>query len=258
MKLYGRNFTLVASLLFITLAITLAPRKGSGNPSFNLRQGTSQEIGPDDDLPILDIRHSDTVASAQKERKHRHSLRQDRQIAELPAGVEPLPLPSHALIRLPAIPVVQSNAVIVGEVTDRRVVMTDDKLGIYSEFSISINKVFKDDQSLLGVGGVLSASRPGGAVRFPSGRVQRYTTSRQGYPQQGKLYILFLKRDEEGDFTILTGYEVKGALVQPLDGKRNIASGDDDLQFGIYRGVSQESFLNDLQRALQQALGGKR
>jgi len=61
---------------------------------------------------------------------------------------------------------------------------------------------------------VITASRPGGAVRFPSGRIQQYTVSRQGYPQQDKVYVLFLKRDEEADYSIQTGYEVVAGELQ--------------------------------------------
>jgi hypothetical protein len=89
---------------------------------------------------------------------------------ELPASVEPLPLSSHAWIRLPALPVEQSNVIILGKVTDRRAVLTEDRLGVYSEFSISVSEIFKDDLNLVFSGQVITASRPGGAVRFPSGR----------------------------------------------------------------------------------------
>lgn len=99
---------------------------------------------------------------------------------------------------------------------------------------------------------VITASRPGGAVRYPSGKIQKYTISLVGYPQQNKVYVLFLKRDEVGDYSIFTGYEVNGSVVQPLDGQRNLPKNEPDLQFGIYRGVSLESFRNALQKAIQQ------
>lgn len=104
---------------------------------------------------------------------------------------------------------------------------------------------------------MITASRPGGAVRFPSGRIQRYTVSKQGYPQQHKVYVLSIKRDEEGNYAIQTGYEVIGTVVQPLDGKRDLPKNEPDLQFGIYRGLTLGSFRNDLQKALQHAQGGR-
>jgi hypothetical protein len=63
-------------------------------------------------------------------------------------------------------------------------------------------------------------SRPGGTVRFASGKVQRYTISKLGYPRQGGAYVLFLKWDEQGDFSVLTGYELRNNKVVPLDGDK--------------------------------------
>ena len=257
MRIYGRRLTLLVIFLPLTVALTLLAWSGSANQSAKPQEATKQEATPENDVPVLDLKHAETTGSDQlKGRKRRNSLRQDRKIAELPASVEPLPLSSHTWIRLPALPVEQSNVIILGKVTDRRAVLTDDRLGVYSEFSISVNEIFKDDLNLVFIGQVITASRPGGAVRFPSGRIQQYTVSRQGYPQQDKVYVLFLKRDEEGDYSIQTGYEVNGSVVQPLDGRRDLPKNERDLQFGIYRGVTVESFRNALQKALQQTGGG--
>jgi hypothetical protein len=257
MRIYGRRLTLLVIFLPLTVALTLVAWSGSANQSASRQEANKQETTPENDVPVLDLKHAETTGSDQlKGRKRRNSLRQDRKIAELPASVEPLPLSSHTWIRLPALPVEQSNVIILGKVTDRRAVLTDDRLGMYSEFSISVSEIFKDDLNLVFIGQVITASRPGGAVRFPSGRIQQYTVSRQGYPQQDKVYVLFLKRDEEGDYSIQTGYEVNGSVVQPLDGKRDLPKNEPDLQFGIYRGVTVESFRNALQKALQQTGGG--
>jgi len=136
-------------------------------------------------------------------------------------------------------------------------VLTDDKAGIYSEFSVKISEIFKDDLKGFFVDQVITTTRRGGAVRFPSGKIQKYTISLQGYPQQGKVYLLFLKRDGVGDYTIISGYEINGSVVQPLDGKRNPPKNEPDMQFGIYRGARFESLRNALQTALQQTSGGK-
>lgn len=88
-------------------------------------------------------------------------------------------------------PIEQSNAIIFGKVTGRRAVLMDDKFGIYSEFSIKISEIFKDDLSAFFTDQGITTSRPGGAVRFPSGKVQEYTISLQGYPQQDKVVYSF-------------------------------------------------------------------
>jgi hypothetical protein len=241
MKRMGSSLTLIVFFISVVLISTFAAHKSGDTLAYNLQQPAA-----DADMPLVEFVNADNPATIQKARKRRGSLRQDKSIAELPAGVEPLPLAAHLWARLPALPVAQSNAVVLGEITGRRAILTDDKLGIYSEFSIHLVRVFKDDQGVLRGGGSVEASRLGGAVRFPSGRIQEYTVFSQGYPKQGRLYVLFLKRDEEGDFSILTGYDLSSPGVTPLDGDPG-----DKLQFGIYRGVKQELFLGDLGKALQ-------
>jgi hypothetical protein len=256
MRIRRKRLTWAAISLALTLAFTLAAWSGSANQNANPQETQKQEITPEKDIPVLDLKLAEATGSDQlKGRKRRNSLRQDKKIAELPPEVEPLPFSAHTFARLPALPVEQSDVIILGKVTDRRAVLANDRLGIYSEFSITVTEIFKDDLNLFFVGEVITASRPGGAVRFSSGRIQQYTVSNQGYPQQDKVYVLFLKRDEDGDFAIQTGYEVVENVVQPLDGKRKLPKNERDLKFGIYRGVSLESFRDSLQKALQQGGG---
>lgn len=257
MKFHGRSLTLLVAFAALTLALTFAAWSGSASQSVSPQEADKQQATPENDLPVLDLKHAEKTASEQlKGRKRGHSLRQHRRIEELPAGAEPIASSAHGRQWLPALPVEESNAIVLGKVTERRAVLMDDKLGIYSEFSIKICEIFKDDLRGLFMDQVITASRPGGAVRFPSGKIQQYTISRQGYPQQDKVYVLFLKRDEEGYYAILTGYEIDGSVVQPLDGQRNLPKNEPDLQFGIYRSASLESFRNALQKALQPAKGG--
>lgn len=254
MSLMRRRVIPLCGIFLVLLAGFMMAENGIGQQvTTSLAYGQQQSEG-DAELPLVEFVNADNPAVAQKTRKHRHSLRQDKSIAELPAGVEPLPVAAHQLARLPPLPVMQSNVVVLGDVTNRTAILTDDKLGVYSEFSIHLVKIFKDDQGVLGAGGLVEASRLGGAVRFPSGRIQRYTVSRQGYPQKGKLYVLFLSRDEDGDFSILTGYELSDAGMAPLDGD---SQAENDLQFRIYRGVKQELFLTELQKALRASTGGR-
>src|SRR5215210_6536062 len=206
MRIYGRGFTLTIVFATITLGLTLMAWSGSANQGDG-PQANKQEITPENDVPVLDLKEAEKAAPEQlKGRKRGQSLHQ--RIEELPAGAEPLPFSWHFWGRVPALPVEESNAIVLGKVTDRRAVLMDDKVGIYSEFSIKISEIFKDDLKGFFIDQVITTTRRGGAVRFPSGKIQKYTISSQGYPQQGKVYLLFLKRDEVGDYSIFTGYEV--------------------------------------------------
>ena len=70
-------------------------------------------------------------------------------------------------------------------------------------------------------------------------------------PTKNHNYVLFLKREEEGDFTILTGYELANNLVTPLDGDET------GLAFSYYKNVDQAQFLKDLQAAIVKGGGVK-
>lgn len=250
MKFDKRTLTLIAVVAAALLALTLAHGGGNNTLAFG-----AQETSGDNDAPVLDYAQAGPGTAAPKAKKNR-GLRQDRAIEELPGAIEPLPTSLHLWAGLPALPVAQSDAVVLGDVIDRRANLTDDRMSVFSEFSVRIDTVFKDAQGLPGAGGAVWASRPGGNVRFASGKVQRYTAAKLGYPQQGKRYVLFLKRDEQGDFSIITGYELRAAKVLPLDG----SSGGDpkgELQFAVYSGASQEAFLGELKKAVQAAAGGQ-
>lgn len=243
-----RNIILLAIIAGAVLMLALTFGRGGGT----LASGR-QDVSNDNDAPVLEYRQAGP-AEARKVKKV-GALRDDKPITEFPGNIEPLPLAAHFWIGLPVLPVAQSDAVVLGEVIDRSASLTEDRTGVYSEFSVLLDTVFKDAQGLLGPGGLVQASRPGGAVRFASGKVQRYTISKLGYPRQGGTYVLFLKRDEQGDFSVLTGYELRNNKVVPLDGDNVDPRGD--LQFRVYRGARPDAFLAELKRAVQAAPGGR-
>ena len=119
---------------------------------------------------------------------------------------------------------------------------------MYSEFPIRVEEVLRNSsgQSGLITGAMIVAERLGGAVRFPSGKVQHYRVSSQGLPQPHEKYVLFLKCNGE-DYDIITGYWIDDGQVSPLDG-------GGDLQFGKYEGKTIDSFLSELRVAINTSL----
>jgi hypothetical protein len=152
---------------------------------------------------------------------------------------------------MPSLPVDQSDAVIIGEVTAAEAHLSSDKTGIYSEFTIQIGQILKNDlQTPLAFPGSVVAERTGGRVRFPSGQVSLMYVSNLGMPQVGKRYVLFLthnfpyqvRRDE--DYRILTGYELLDGCVVPLDSSGVV-------NFDAHRGHQERIFVGELQAAIQ-------
>ncbi|HKS30143.1 MAG TPA: hypothetical protein VJS44_20130 [Pyrinomonadaceae bacterium] len=155
-----------------------------------------------------------------------------------------------------ALPVAQSSTIFIGDVIDSKAFLSNDKTGVYSEFTVRVVELFKsDDYEPLTTGNSVAIERQGGRVRTPSGHIQSYTISGQGTPEVGKRYLFFLgynpreastinvTEPKEMSRNILTAYELREGRVFPLDN----AGGRD---FKAYSGADLTSFLNDVRRAL--------
>lgn len=154
----------------------------------------------------------------------------------------------------PAVPAALSDAVVIGEVTAAEAFLSADKTGLYSEFAVRVDEVLKGN--FAEPGSLISATRPGGAVRFSSGKVVRRGFDGKPLPRVGRRYVLFLKKEGEADdFSIITGYELKGGRVLALDGL--------DMQGRVVRelaahrefdGTDEAAFLTAVRAAVAQSL----
>jgi hypothetical protein len=156
-----------------------------------------------------------------------------------------------------SIPSAQSSAVIVGKVTDAQAYVSEDKSNVYSEYTVQVEEVLKNDtKEPIAVGDLLTTEREGGRVRFPSGRISTLYISNQGVPQVGRRYVLFLGFNPyevgtkkltgpRGDMRrhILTGYELHAGKVFLLDsaGGRN---------FQEHKDKDETSFLDEIRRSI--------
>lgn len=144
---------------------------------------------------------------------------------------------------VPRIPAAQSDVVLVGAVKDANAYTSTDKNGVYSEFTLHVEDVLKKDTAQpLSPGESVTAERPGGRVRFPSGRVEWYRIALQSMPLVNHRYVLFLKRLDKDSFSIITGYELRDGRVYPLDHEAT--------QFGFYAGTEEASFLEHVRAAI--------
>ncbi len=155
---------------------------------------------------------------------------------------------------LSALPVDKSDAIVLGRVNNAEAFVTSEKTAVYSEFTICIESVLKNDAlNSISLTGPLVIEREGGRVRLPSGRVALSYTSGMGMPRVGKRYIFFLTHkfpdgEVDGqDFSILTAYELNAGRVNPIDspggGTHPLAT--------KYRNSDESSFLSDLQSSIE-------
>ena len=123
----------------------------------------------------------------------------------------------------PLLPVKESALVIAGKVVSANAYLSNDKRGIYTEFSICVSEVLKSDSRDQAVknGGCITADRPGGVVRMPTGQRVIYTDWNRELPQVGKEYAMFLTRDNiSPNYSMLRLYELSDKRVTPVDHNR--------------------------------------
>lgn len=213
------------------------------------------------DLPTLDYENEVTKAKS-KERKEKGNHFKGganpdtkKPIDELPEGVEPLPITGAWWRGLSALPTEQSDVVILGVVTSRDAYLTEDRTGVYSEFTVLVSEVFKDSTKTIVSGTPISVNRSGGAVRFKSGKIQKYQIAHQGMPDFSAPYVLFLRKTSDGDILILTGFKLINGHVTPLDGDEN----NDPrlvLPFAKYAGTDKAEFLKAVRDAAASSAKG--
>jgi hypothetical protein len=155
---------------------------------------------------------------------------------------------------LPAFPFNRSSAVIIGDVIGAEAHLSSDETKIYSEFTVHVDEVLKsDDSGALKPESKINVERPGGRVRFPSGKIVFAAVSNQDLPRIGRRYVLFLTHDfimggrYDETLFILTAYELTKGKVFPLD---KVSSGH---PINAYKGSDEEVFFKDLMSALTNA-----
>ena len=168
------------------------------------------------------------------------------EIKELPSNVDELPVISHWWVGLSALPVAQSDIVIIGEITDAQAHLSNDKTNVFSEFTLKVEETLKQSQRSIAIGDSIITVRCGGGVKFPSGKTQYYRLAHQGLPSIGSRYVLFLT-DNNKRLSILTGYELTEDRVIPLDKEESKAQ-KTQLPFSISQEVDVNTFLNNLRQ----------
>jgi hypothetical protein len=144
---------------------------------------------------------------------------------------------------LPALPAAQSKVVVIGEVTDVQAHMSNDRNNVYSEFAVRVDEVLKNNTGTqLATGSAIALERQGGIVKHAPDNSIAYRIQGQGFPRKGRRYVFFLNPvGQELDYTIVTGYELRGNKVILLDTSP---------PFRVYEGVDEATFLNAVRNAI--------
>lgn len=146
---------------------------------------------------------------------------------------------------LPAIPAKDSDVIVTGKVLDAQAYLSDNRSGVYSEFTIQVDEILKNNSSIeILRGNQITADRAGGFVRYPNGRRILYSIAGERMPRVGRQYVLFLtKTDNSPNYYILTGYELKENDISPLDAR---------VQYDEYKQADITSFLKAIRNVVAQ------
>ncbi|MCA1616950.1 MAG: hypothetical protein LC800_23285 [Acidobacteria bacterium] len=170
-------------LLAALAAITLA-NLGATLYSQAQRQPPDQEKPKDRELrqalksrfPVTDFETPEPQDPEKRAKRKARGLRHDDSMLGVKGGLNPPPDAGDEVViindwevRVPVIPAAQSDVVLVGEVLDASAFVSNDQNGVYSEFSVKVEKVIKN------AGQPVQKARGRGAVFVPQAgaRVRR-------------------------------------------------------------------------------------
>jgi hypothetical protein len=149
------------------------------------------------------------------------------------------------------LPVDKSDLVIEGSVVNSEAFLSNDKSGVYSEFTISVSRVLKIRSDLSVVDDTVVAERLGGRVRYSSGKIVRYTVGNEGSPVKGERYLFFLREAAQGNYRILTAYELQGNRVFALDSSKINARQLGQTIFDKHNGKDVGDFISEVEGAIR-------
>lgn len=212
------------------------------------KQPTDKELD-DAAAPIVDLAKSSKtlIDEKRKQRNKRFNNALAESIEANPTSEE-VNVASEGLVS--DMPTDLSDLIVEGFVKDSGAFLSEDRTGIYSEFTVQVSDVIKSSAPV-SKGDIITAERFGGRVRFPSGQIARYRVAGQGAPAKDGKYLFFLKQMDDGSYRILTAYELRGNKVLALDGPRSNVNGKGSSQFNKHNGKDAKEFRKEVSAAAQ-------
>jgi len=216
----------------------------------NVTQPTAKELD-DAATPIVDLADPNPVSSGRalkNARWDKHRLVK----SQLDPRVASVVMDHWEGQNISDLPTEKSDLIVEGKVTESAAFLSNDKGDVYSEFTVHVTEILKAGADLeVKPGSSIIAERRGGRVKYPDGRIVRYGFVGQGSPMKGKSYLFFLSKSGDGDYTILTGYELQGNRVLALDGSRINDRGLGKWSFDKHNDEDCENFRLAVRKAIK-------
>jgi hypothetical protein len=243
MKIHKLTIVLVI-LVCATLGLTLGRQTQSQKDTEKENDYSKQLQARKLRFPVADYEERDLTDpkqnAARKEKKRRKN---DYRVvaSNPPVWQTELVEINEGDIEFPGLPVTESAYIVLGKVTAAEAHLSENKKNVYSEFKVSVDKVFKTASSSVFEGTEIVVDRVGGFVKYPNGHLVLYRISGQDMPLTGQRYLFFLTSKNHRDLTILTAYQSGANGIVPLDQAS---------QFETYRGLNEEVLLQKLRDSL--------
>lgn len=237
-----KNNRIIWGMVSLIVLITIAVSFGTMNSHSQQNNSKEQDKSPFGDLskyPVAEFDAPESVNISEREERVAKGKRYDKSllviknpaygdIASIVSDGEPMPS---------AIPLVESNLIIVGEIQSSKASLSNDKTGVYSEYSVRVQNILKEDkQKNIQTGTIITADRTGGVVQYPNNQKMLYLNDWQDLPEVNNRYVLFLSKDDDQNpnYRILTGYQLK---------KGNVAALDHAPRFSGFNGMTETDFV---------------
>lgn len=170
-------------------------------------------------FPTADINEPDSDDSVKgrtkKEKRHRFDAWQF--VSSKPESwITESTLSPEGYLDFPALPVSESDIILIATVSSSEAHLSGNKKGVFSEFNLVVESVLKTNQDLP-EDSSLTVDRVGGYVKYPNGQQILFRISGVNMPQVGARYLFFLSTRRKPDFIIKTAYELTPQGVMALD-----------------------------------------
>jgi len=165
--------------------------------------------------------------------------------------VDRMPFPPNTRREDFQLPVSESDTILLGSVSKVQPYLSEDGTNLYTEYTVSVEEVFKDSASLFPKkDSVIALFRMGGSLRLPSGAVVRTDVHGLGDPPvPGHRYVAFLHYDARGYwFRIDKLWELKNGVAAPMDPIDQALAQEGISQF---TGMAEADFLNAVRDAVK-------
>src|SRR5215212_2374518 len=164
---------IVGIILLTAAAISTFSKGNQVTQPVQERQHTRQEkmAELENRLPIADYNEPEPSDPEVQQRRRKKGAKYDKPEVTVDAYSELVVGSSHWANGVPAFPIQQSTVIVIGTVTDAQARMSNNKKGVYSEFTLRTEDVLKNDgDKPLAPGSSVTLDREGGAYAYRRGR----------------------------------------------------------------------------------------